>query len=200
MGVKIHGEVLIQVSVNMKLMKTMNIVMITMMLFMIVPNALAVTEIPLVANTAYHITFDIDPNSSSGTLLLSFLGNLFNISNFTLTATSVPTPVPTPNPYIVSPGITPYYLVKVGTIPYYVELIKSGSGRIEEIIVYNEIVEFYVDGALYRTETTPRYCLFDGDVCAPSKLATEGDHKITAKIYDKYTGKLLDTQSMLITQ
>jgi len=45
--------------------------------------------------------------------------------------TPVPTLTPSPT-YVVTPGITPYLLVKVGTIPYNIELIKTGSGRIEE--------------------------------------------------------------------
>jgi hypothetical protein len=122
------------------------------------------------------------------------------------TPTPVPTPVPTltPSPtYVVTPGITPYLLVKVGTIPYYIELIKTGSGRIEEPKIPpdpNLKVVFYVDGVLYRTETIARYCLFDGDICAPSKLPANGEHVIVAKIYNKTTGVWLDTQSMIINQ
>jgi hypothetical protein len=119
---------------------------------------------------------------------------------------ATPTPVPTltPSPtYVVTPGITPYLLVKVGTIPYYIELIKTGSGRIEEPKIPpdpNLKVVFYVDGVLYRTETIARYCLFDGDICAPSKLPANGEHVIVAKIYNKTTGVWLDTQSMIINQ
>ena len=58
---------------------------------------------------------------------------------------------------------------------------------------------FYVDGVLYRTETTAKYCLFGGDVCAPSTLS-DGQHIIVAKIYDKTTGVLLGTQSITIGQ
>lgn len=101
------------------------------------------------------------------------------------------TPAPTPNPTVTYvPG--PYSLVKVGNfIPYYVELVSK-----TQVIK----VVFYVDGALYRTETIWRYCLFGGDICAPGKLATNGQHTITAKIYDKYSGLLLDTQSIVINQ
>ncbi|MCX9029833.1 MAG: hypothetical protein OIN86_16840 [Candidatus Methanoperedens sp.] len=122
------------------------------------------------------------------------------------TPTPDPAPVPTltPSPtYVVTPGITPYLLVKVGTIPYYIELIKTGSGRIEEPKIPadpNLKVVFYVDGVLYRTETIARYCLFDGDICAPSKLPANGEHVIEAKIYNKTTGVWLDTQSMIINQ
>ena len=101
------------------------------------------------------------------------------------------TPTPTPTP---TPGPTPtstYSLVKVGTSSnYYVELISQVS---------NVKVLFYVDGVLYRTETTARYCLFGGDVCAPSALPA-GQHIIAAKTYDKTTGVLLDTQSITIGQ
>ena len=110
----------------------------------------------------------------------------------TPTATPVPTtsPIPTPTP-TATPG-TQYSLIVSGTTstPYYVELKSS---------VPNIKVVFYVDGVLYRTETTARYCLFGGDVCAPGTLSA-GQHIIAAKTYDKTTGVLLDTQSITIGQ
>ncbi len=114
-----------------------------------------------------------------------------------VTASPIPSPSPSPTPIITSTPIptpipTPtskYSLVKVGTISkYYVELVSPTK---------NIKVVFYVDGVTYRTETISRYCLFGGDVCAPSTLPS-GQHTIMAKIYDKYTNKLLDIKTITI--